>query len=77
MLDLFSRFVVAWLVSRKENSALAQLLMEQAMTRYGITPGQLTVHPDTASDLYRLTPRLWAQHFADDPLPSDLQSLPG
>ena len=51
VLDLFSRFVVAWMVSRKENSALAQLLMEQAMTRYGITPGQLTVHQDRGAPM--------------------------
>ena len=51
VLDLFSRFVVAWMVSRKENSALAQLLMEQAMTRYDITPGQLTVHQDRGAPM--------------------------
>lgn len=51
VLDLFSRFVVAWMVSRKENSALAQLLMEQAMTRYDITPGELTVHQDRGAPM--------------------------
>jgi len=51
VLDLFSRFVVAWMLSRKENSALAQLLMEQAMTRYGISPGQLTVHQDRGAPM--------------------------
>jgi putative transposase len=51
VLDLFSRFVVAWMVSRKENSALAQLLMEQAMTRYDIAPGQLTVHQDRGAPM--------------------------
>ncbi len=51
VLDLFSRFVVAWMVSRKENSALAQLLIEQAMTRYGIAPGQLTVHQDRGAPM--------------------------
>lgn len=51
VLDLFSRFVVAWMVSRKENSALAQLLMGQAMTRYGIAQGQLTVHQDRGAPM--------------------------
>ena len=46
VLDLFSRFVVAWMVSRKENSALAQQLMREAVARYQIAPGQLTLHQD-------------------------------
>ena len=51
VMDLFSRFVVAWMVSRKENSALAQLLMHEAMARYGIAPGQLTVHQDRGAPM--------------------------
>lgn len=46
VLDLFSRFVVAWMVSRKENSALSKQLFDEATTRYGIQPGELTVHQD-------------------------------
>jgi putative transposase len=34
VLDLYSRFVVAWMVSRKENSALASQLMAEATARY-------------------------------------------
>jgi transposase InsO family protein len=51
VLDLFSRFVVAWMVSRKENSALAKQLMDEATTRYGIEPGQLTLHQDRGSPM--------------------------
>ena len=51
VLDLFSRFVVAWMVSRKENSALATQLMEEASARYGIGPGQLTLHQDRGSPM--------------------------
>ena len=51
VLDLFSRFVVAWMVSRKENSALAKQLMDQASARYGIEPGQLTIHQDRGSPM--------------------------
>ncbi|MFK7958372.1 MAG: DDE-type integrase/transposase/recombinase, partial [Lysobacterales bacterium] len=40
--DLFSRYTVAWMVSLKENSALAQQLMNEAGVRYRIKPGQLT-----------------------------------
>ncbi len=51
VLDLFSRFVVAWMVSLKENSALAQQLMNEAVARYGIEQGQLTVHQDRGSPM--------------------------
>jgi len=51
VLDLFSRFVVAWMVSRKENSALAQQLMDEATHRYSIVPEQLTIHQDRGSPM--------------------------
>ena len=51
VLDLFSRFVVAWMISLKENSALSKQLMEQAVARYGIEPGQLTLHQDRGSPM--------------------------
>ena len=49
--DLFSRFVVAWMVSLKENSALAMQLMNEAVARYRIEPGQLTLHQDRGSPM--------------------------
>lgn len=51
VLDLYSRFVVAWMLSAKENSALARQLMNEATTRYAITEGQLTVHQDRGSPM--------------------------
>ncbi|MCF6299288.1 MAG: IS3 family transposase [Thiomicrorhabdus sp.] len=51
VLDLYSRFVVAWMLSTKENSALAQQLMNEATTRYRIIEGQLTLHQDRGSPM--------------------------
>ena len=51
VLDLFSRFVLAWMVSRKENSALAQQLMCEATAKYRIDAGQLTVHQDRGAPM--------------------------
>lgn len=51
VLDLFSRFVVAWMISKKENSALSQQLMNEAVARYGVSPGQLTLHQDRGSPM--------------------------
>lgn len=38
VMDLFSRYVVAWMLSRRENSALACQLLEESMERYTIVP---------------------------------------
>lgn len=51
ILDLYSRYVLAWMVSTKENSALAQQLIKEASARYRITPGQLTLHQDRGSPM--------------------------
>lgn len=51
VLDLYSRFVVAWMVSTKENSALAIQLMEEASIRYGIEPYTLTIHQDRGAPM--------------------------
>ena len=51
VLDLFSRFIVAWMVSRKENAALAQQLMQEAVDRYGVDSGSLTLHQDRGAPM--------------------------
>ena len=51
VLDLFSRYIVAWMISRKENSALAQQLIEEAFHRYGLDSGQTTLHQDRGSPM--------------------------
>lgn len=39
VLDLFSRYVLAWMISSKENAALATQLMNEAASRYRINKG--------------------------------------
>jgi putative transposase len=39
------------MVSRKENSALASQLMDEAAARYAIAPGELTLHQDRGSPM--------------------------
>ena len=46
VLDLFSRFVVGWLIAAQESAALAQQLIAESYARQGIAPGQLAVHSD-------------------------------
>jgi putative transposase len=51
IMDLFSRYITAWMLSRKENSALAIQLMQQASERYRIQEGSLTLHQDRGAPM--------------------------
>ncbi len=46
ILDIFSRYVVGWMVADRESSMLAQRLIEESLKRHNIEPGQLSVHAD-------------------------------
>jgi putative transposase len=46
LLDVFSRYVVGWLIADRESASLAKRLIEESCRRHGIEPGQLTVHSD-------------------------------
>ena len=46
ILDLFSRYVVGWMVAVKESAHLAQRLIEQTCAKQRIQPQQLTIHAD-------------------------------
>jgi putative transposase len=51
VLDMYSRYVVAWMVAARENSALAKQLFGEAVVRYGIDPGTLIVHQDRGAPM--------------------------
>ena len=51
VLDLFSRFPVAWMVAERENSALSKQLFSEALTRYQVAPGSVTVHNDRGAPM--------------------------
>ena len=46
VLDVFSRFVVGWLLAERESAELARRLLAESAARQDIEPGQLTVHSD-------------------------------
>jgi transposase InsO family protein len=48
ILDLFSRYIVGWMVAAKECKHLAAQLFADSVARHGIEPG-LTVHSDRGS----------------------------
>lgn len=51
IIDLFSRYVVGWLLAESENTALAKQLFAETLHRHGIEPGHLTVHSDRGSPM--------------------------
>ena len=46
LMDIFSRYVVGWMLATRESAELAQRLVRDACDREGIVDGQLTVHSD-------------------------------
>jgi putative transposase len=51
ILDVFSRYAVAWTVQQRESSAVAEQLIAQAAAQQQIKPGRLTVHADRGSSM--------------------------
>ncbi len=51
VLDLYSRYVVAWMVSTKENSALATQLIEEACARYPSASAKRVIHQDRGAPM--------------------------
>jgi len=51
ILDIFSRYVVGWMVAYGESAQLAKRLIEQTCTKQAIPAGQLTIHADRGSSM--------------------------
>lgn len=51
MIDLFSRYVVGWMVAEHENGDLASAFLRQTMALRGIEPKGLTIHSDRGSPM--------------------------
>ena len=51
IMDIFSRYVVGWMVAHREQKALAKRLIEQSCLKQEIEPGQLTLHADRGSSM--------------------------
>lgn len=49
--DIYSRYVVGWLLADCESAALAEQLLADTITKHGIDPGQLTIHADNGSSM--------------------------
>ena len=51
ILDLYSRYVVGWMVAERESAVLAKRLIIQTCAKQGIVDDQLTLHADRGSSM--------------------------
>jgi putative transposase len=62
IIDIFSRYVVGWMVASRESDQLAQVLIRQTCAKQDVQRGQLTIHADRGSSM---TSKTVAQLLAD------------
>ena len=56
IMDIYSRYVVGWMVADRENSALAGRLIQQSCLKHGVQPRVLTLHSDRGAPMTRPAP---------------------
>ncbi len=62
VLDIFSRYVVGWMVAEAETAALGELLLSETIAKHEVDPTTLTIHADRGVPM---TSKLVAQLYAD------------
>ncbi len=51
ILDIFSRYVVGWMIAPRETAELAEKLIAETVAKQGIEPHTLTVHADRGTNM--------------------------
>lgn len=51
VLDVYSRYVVGWMIAPRESAALAEKLLGDTISKQGIDRNQLTIHADRGSSM--------------------------
>jgi len=51
LLDIFSRYVVGWMVASRESTVLAKQLIEESCDKQRVAPGELILHSDRGSPM--------------------------
>ena len=51
ILDIFSRYVVGWLIAHRESAQLAEQLIADTVEKESIAPGTLTLHADRGTSM--------------------------
>ena len=55
LLDIFSRYVVGWMVANRESASLAERLIAETCDKQDIPRGQLTLHADRGTSMTSVT----------------------
>ena len=63
IIDIFSRYVVGWMIAERESADLAEQLIDETCARHGITPGQLTLHADRGAPMTAQTVVMLMAHL--------------
>lgn len=64
ILDIFSRYVVGWMLAEREAACWAQQLIEETYIKQNIKPGQLTIHSDNGAPM-KATPMVGLHNRLD------------
>src|ERR1019366_4104206 len=51
ILDIFSRYVVGWMIAARETAELAKQLIADTVEKQNIDPGTLTLHADRGTSM--------------------------
>ena len=51
IIDIYSRYVVGWMVAERESSALARELLAETIVKEGADPSKLIIHADNGSSM--------------------------
>jgi putative transposase len=51
LLDIFSRYVVGWMLAARESAELAEQLIAETIAKQNIAPGTLTLHADRGTSM--------------------------
>jgi putative transposase len=63
ILDIFSRYVVGWMVAHEESALLAKSLIAESCEKQLILPGRLTIHADRGSSMKSKSVALLLSHL--------------
>ena len=51
VIDIYSRYVVGWMLARTERAKLAEALLAESIANQGVSAGQLTIHADRGTSM--------------------------
>ena len=66
MLDVYSRYVVGWMIAYQETQELAKQFIGETLQKHNVPEGQLTVHADRGAAMKSAENRRFGMHWKCD-----------